>query len=114
MAILKQKQIELPLRDALVSAHDRVLDVYRVVAHPPQHQGLIQSSDHENCVVEITIRTDGLRAPKESEVSRPGVHLAGAAGHQAHVEVVLVRGLVAVDRKVAAGVVGTLHPYLFI
>ena len=44
---------KLPFRYPLVGPHHRVLDIDRMVAHPAEHQRLVQRADHEHRVVVI-------------------------------------------------------------
>ena len=73
--------------------HDGVFDVYGVVAHAPQHKGLVQGADDEDGVVEVTVSSHGLRPPEEPQVTGPSIQLTtGTSRHQPGTEVVLNRG----------------------
>ena len=79
-----------PFGNLLVSPEDAVLDIYGVIPHAPQYQGLVQGAHHKHSVMVLcrqrvthqssvrrltSVAADGLRPLQEAEVAGAGVRL---------------------------------------
>ena len=49
----QMRNLFIPLRYPLVRPHDRVLDVYGVIPHPTEDQGLVEGADNEHGVMVV-------------------------------------------------------------